>query len=103
MTKNRGLFPKIEPLRGSLHQEWRRCGKPTCRCAKQGPEQRLHGPYYRRRWWENGQQRRQYVRPGDVATVEAGIEEWHKLHPPVWWCHQMFRQLIRLANEEFGR
>lgn len=26
----------------SLHQEWRRCGKPTCRCAREGDPG--HGP-----------------------------------------------------------
>ncbi|GAA2184205.1 hypothetical protein GCM10009785_31140 [Brooklawnia cerclae] len=28
----------------SLHEEWRRCGKPTCRCARKGDPG--HGPRY---------------------------------------------------------
>jgi hypothetical protein len=34
-------LPKIEPLPGSLHFEWRRCGRSNCRCASG----RLHGHY----------------------------------------------------------
>jgi hypothetical protein len=30
------------PQTGSLQREWRRCGKPTCRCTSG----MLHGPYY---------------------------------------------------------
>src|SRR5262249_42774341 len=34
------------PPTGSLQREWRRCGKPTCRCASG----MLHGPYWYLRW-----------------------------------------------------
>ena len=44
-----GLLPKT----GSLQPEWRRCGKPRCRCAS-GP---LHGPYWYLRWREGGRLR----------------------------------------------
>jgi uncharacterized protein DUF6788 len=40
------------PRTGSLQREWRRCGKPTCRCAGG----MLHGPYWYLRWRDRGSQ-----------------------------------------------
>jgi hypothetical protein len=65
------------PLPGSVHLEWRRCGKPNCRCAKG----RLHGPYYVRRWREGGRQRKELVRPENLLVVLAAIEERKGLAP----------------------
>ena len=48
-----GLLPKT----GSVQAEWRRCGKPACRCTRGTP----HGPYWYLRWREDGRQRRRYV------------------------------------------
>ena len=70
--------PEVEPLPGSLHAEWRTCGKPTCRCGRGDP----HGPYWSRRWREGGRQRRRYVRPAELERVRAGLAEWRRLHPP---------------------
>jgi transposase len=36
------LLPKMTPSRGSLHAEWKRCGKVKCRCTDGG----LHGPFF---------------------------------------------------------
>lgn len=63
-------FPKMSGT-GSLHLEWRRCGKPTCRCG-QG---HLHGPYYVLRWRAGGRQRKALVRPEGVTALLAAIEE----------------------------
>jgi hypothetical protein len=64
-------------LPGSLHPEWRRCGKPNCRCARG----LLHGPYYVRRWRQGGKQRKALVKPEDVAEVLAAIERRRALAP----------------------
>ena len=97
-TESGGLCPKTSPLPGSLHREWRRCGKPTCRCA-QGT---LHGPYWVRRWWEHGRQRKQYVPRHRVEEVAAGIAAWHRLHPPAWAMRQLLADLRRLEKEILG-
>jgi hypothetical protein len=94
-TESGGSFPKTAPLRGSLHVEWRRCGKPRCRCTRGT----LHGPYWVRRWWENGKQRKAYVRRHQVADVAAGIAAWQTLHPPVWAMRQALADLRRLEQE----
>ena len=64
---------------GSIHLEWRRCGKPTCRCAHGHP----HGPYYVRRWREGGRQRKELIRAAEVATVLTALEERRRRLVPV--------------------
>ena len=83
------------PGTGSLQREWRRCGKPTCRCTKG----RLHGPYWYLRWRKDGRQRRQYVPRERVNAMEAAIEQRRRLRPPAWSLRQELAQLRRLAQE----
>ena len=59
-------FPKTP----ALVTFYTRCGKPSCRC-RQGA---LHGPYWQMRWREGSTQRRRYVRPADLAGVQAALE-----------------------------
>ncbi len=68
MKKKGNVFPK-NGLTGSLHMEFKRCGKAKCRCAKGA----LHGPYLARRWRENGRLRRQYVPMAQLGAVLAAI------------------------------
>ena len=69
MNKKIGdLFPKTH-LAGSVHMEFKRCGKVKCRCAKGN----LHGPYFTRRWRENGRLRRQYVPMAQLRAVLIAI------------------------------
>ena len=85
---------KIEPLSGFLRPEYIRCGKPSCRCARG----ELHGPYLYRRWREDGRQRRQYVKAADEERVRAALEEWRRLHPPVYAARQQLAELRRLLR-----
>lgn len=62
-------------MRGSLVAEWKRCGKPTCRCARG----QLHGPYYYRRWRDStGRQRKEYVPRARVDQARAELERASK-------------------------
>lgn len=88
-------LPKMDLLRGSLHQELKWCGKPNCRCARGHP----HGPYWVRRWREGGRQRKQYIRPGDVDDVRAAIVQYRDVHPPAWQMRQDLAALRRLMQE----
>ena len=90
-----GSFPKIIPLPGSLHPERRRCGKSRCCCARGA----LHGPYWVRRWWEHGKQRKAYVPRDRVAEVAAGIAAWRRLHPPAWTMRQVLAELHHIEQE----
>jgi hypothetical protein len=64
-------LPKMPAVAGSLHLEFRRCGRPTCRC-KRGL---LHGPYLVRRWRDDGRQRKAYVPMGQLTVVLLEMED----------------------------
>lgn len=87
-------FPKMA-LPGSLHQERKRRGAPGCRCARGS----LHGPYWTRRWREDGRLRRAHVPRHQVAQVQAAVAEWHRLHPVPWAVRQALAELRRLERE----
>lgn len=67
--KTENPFPKIDLLKGSLHLETKRCGKPNCRCQRGY----RHGPYFYRHWRQGGQQRKEYVRQENVAETLSAI------------------------------
>ena len=60
----------IEPLPGALVQDFKKCGRPGCKCARG----ELHGPYLVRVWYEGKKRRKAYVSAADAPRVEAGIK-----------------------------
>ncbi len=56
-----GEVLEVEPARGggSYVLQKVRCGKPTCRCARNGGE--LHGPYWYHYWKKDGKTKSRYV------------------------------------------
>ena len=60
-------FAKTFPKIAALVVDYKRCGRPRCRCV-QGA---LHGPYYYLRWREGTRQRRRYLRTTEVAAVRT--------------------------------
>ncbi len=71
-TKNQKALPKIAavPLTGAVVAQYKRCGKPGCRCSDR-EKPLLHGPYWYRVWREKGVCRKVYVRATDLHTVRA--------------------------------
>jgi len=55
---------------GSLHLEFKRCGRARCRCRRGF----LHGPYVYGRWREDGRQRKAYVPMKRLSEVLLNIE-----------------------------
>ena len=98
MDRFGGLSPKTAPLPGSLQPEWKRCGKPGCRCARG----ELHGPYFYRYWYEAGRRHKAYVPRDRVAEVAAGLVRWQELHPRVWSIRQRLAELRRIEKEVLG-
>jgi hypothetical protein len=88
------MLPKIDPLPGIIVGEWKRCGKPSCRCA----EGRPHGPYFARRWRQDGRQRRQYVKATDAEQVRARLAAWRDQHPPARSTRDELAELRRLIR-----
>jgi hypothetical protein len=72
-------FPKIKPLRGSVHIEYKRCGRTNCRCRAGA----VHGPYFVRRWWEGTRQRKAYVPRSKVASALLSVEAYRAAFPPL--------------------
>ena len=96
--KNRRIVhktPAVEPLPGSLHAAWVRCGKAGCKCARGMP----HGPYWRRQWREDGQTRREYVKRADVERVRTALAAWRERHPPARALRQELADLRRLLRQ----
>ena len=61
---NRNLLPK-NMLVGSLHLEWKRCARASCKCNKG----LLHGPYVYRHWREKGRQHKSYIPMSTLSEV----------------------------------
>ena len=68
--KSKEISPKIEPLRGSLMAQYKRCGSDNCRCAKGFK----HGPFFYHVWYVQGVRYKSYVKKADFDRVNAGIE-----------------------------
>jgi hypothetical protein len=84
-------LPKIEPLRGSVHLEWRKCGRSNCRCLSG----HLHGPYFVRRWREGGRQQKAYVSGKGLAKTLLAIEARRASLPPASQIERLVRRQIR--------
>ena len=68
MQKNVEPLPK-KPV-GSLHLEFKKCGRPNCRCRSG----LLHGPYVYRHRREHGRQRKDYVQMQRLSEVALEME-----------------------------
>jgi hypothetical protein len=62
------LLPKLlAHANGSVHEQWVRCGRPSCRCANGA----RHGPYHYVFFRTNGQLKKHYLPPQYVALARA--------------------------------
>lgn len=84
----------VEPLPGSLHIAWVRCGKASCRCAWG----ELHGPYGRRQWREGDRTRRAYVKGADVEQMRAALDAWRESHLPIGAIREHLAELRRVMR-----
>jgi hypothetical protein len=67
--KTEEISPKIEPIRGSLMAQYKRCGNRNCRCAKGFK----HGPFFYHVWYVQGIRYKSYVKKADFDRIKAGI------------------------------
>jgi hypothetical protein len=60
---------------GSITENYRRCGKPSCRCA--AADDPGHGPYYAYTWKEGGKTRTRNLRPGpELDRLRRQVEHY---------------------------
>ena len=88
--KTENPLPEIGLLKGSLHLETKRCGKPNCRCARGY----LHGPFFYRRWRQGGRQKKAYVRQENVAETLSAIARRQALDREVVELRKQLRRSI---------
>jgi hypothetical protein len=67
--KSAEISPKIQPVRGSLMAQYKRCGRVNCRCAKGFK----HGPFFYHVWYVQGIRYKTYVKKADFDRLNAGI------------------------------
>lgn len=65
-NKTENLLPQILP--GTVHAQFRRCGKSNCRCRTLGE---LHGAYYHF-VRIGGKLHKRYLKPSEVEPIKAG-------------------------------
>ncbi len=88
-TKQRKTLPKMLP--GAVCRQWKRCGKPGCRCAHGA----LHGPYHYRFWREGGRLRKAYVKSADVPAVRAACDDYRERQ-------RLFREFRDIGRREWS-
>jgi hypothetical protein len=85
-------------LPGSIHAEYVRCGKATCRCA-QGE---LHGPYWRRFWRADGRTRSVYIRLAELPLAVSACAGYAALHPSGRTQRRRLRAFAAMHDEMMG-
>jgi hypothetical protein len=87
------MLPKTLP--GVVCQQWVRCGRPGCRCARGSP----HGPYFYRFWRDGGRLRKQYVRRSDVGRVRAQCQARRQERQELADWREVWRQMAAQVRE----
>ena len=93
VTESANTLPKTLP--GAVCTEWKKCGKPSCRCA----HGKLHGPYYYRYWREGGRLRKAYVPRSIVGEVRARCEATRLQRMTIAHGWADFRQILQSLRE----
>lgn len=94
--KTERFTPKIEPLRAGILQQYKKCGRPNCRCVNGS----LHGPYTYIVWMARGEQFKKYVRKSDLDLINARIAAYKRQQKQAREAKKSFGGLLRLLRYE---
>ncbi len=84
-------------LRGTLVERWRRCGRPTCRCARKG--ERGHGPaYYLMITVASRKTMLVYVPPQHKEKVQAWVDNFRRTRETLEEISTLNRELLRQGD-----
>ena len=79
-TRRRALLRELTAIGdfrpGSLISQYRKCGKPTCRCAR--PDSAGHGPYWLITHRTAGKTRSQAVPAGALERARGQVREYRR-------------------------
>jgi uncharacterized protein DUF6788 len=65
-NKTEDTLPKIAAYGGTVHRQFVKCGKASCKCARG----ELHGAYYYHFVRVNGKLKKRYLKPGQIEQVQ---------------------------------
>jgi hypothetical protein len=78
-------------LSGYVCVQYRKCGKPNCRCAR-GEK---HGPYYYLSWREGGKQCWNYIKKQDLPRIQEACANNRVLQAYLRFNREEHKQLFR--------
>lgn len=84
-------------LPGCVIAQYKRCGKPTCRCA--GPAGRLHGPYFCHYWRAGGRVHKRYVPRADAPRVTALCDRYRARRVSQRATRRLVRDFAHLSDQ----
>lgn len=91
-NKSEKLLPKImTAARGTVHTEYKRCGKLNCRCRTRNE---LHGAYFYHFVRVNGTLTKRYLRPDEADLMRAACAARQKRE-------REHRAAVRLGRESW--
>jgi hypothetical protein len=91
-NKTENLLPKMLP--GSVHAQYVRCGKATCKCARG----ELHGAYYYYFLRVGGRLTKRYLKAHEVEQMQIACTAWRDEKRARRAQAHDTRQLIRAMN-----
>jgi hypothetical protein len=85
----------FDSLPGSVISEFKKCGKPNCKCQRGD----LHGPYYYRFYRVEGKLRREYVRKERLRAVQSQIQEFRTFNQSIKAGNALRKRAMKLLKE----
>ncbi|HEX8173976.1 MAG TPA: DUF6788 family protein [Pyrinomonadaceae bacterium] len=96
-NKTGNLLPKMAAHGGTVHRQFVRCGKASCKCARG----KLHGAYYYYFVRINGRLKKRYLKADQVEPMRAACAFRQKEDKTRREHSQQNRQMIREMNSRF--
>jgi len=75
----------------AICQQFRKCGKPCCRCNAGA----LHGPYFFFFYREDGKLKKSYIRKADAAELWESYSQWRQIQKQRVGDRREFTELFR--------
>ena len=83
-------------IRGSLREQYVKCGKPDCACAQD--RDKRHGPYWVLYWRERGRLRERHVTQEELPIIRAAVERRKQIVQRIQQWKRELRARCRAAR-----
>jgi len=89
------IFLSRKPLiKGGVYQSRSRCGKPNCRCVREGA---LHG-VWKLYWTEGGKTKQQAIKKGTVYDYQRLTANYQRFRKARARLVKIYQEMIQLIN-----